>query len=131
MPTQKRQFGDLGEEYAADFLRQKGYQILNRNFLAKFGELDIVAAKASGFLNSKIKEIVFVEVKTCDSATPLAFAAQNVHFFKKRRLIKTAQLYLRAKKIPPEIPWRIDVILVALDGQNKLVKIEHLENAVW
>jgi len=131
MPTLKRQFGDLGENYAADFLRRQSYRILDRNFLTKLGELDIVAARSGGFLSSKIKELIFVEVKTCDSATPLAFAAQNVHFFKKQRLIRTAQLYLRAKKIPPETPWRIDVILVALNGQNQLVKIEHLENAVW
>ncbi len=131
MLTQKRQLGDLGENCAVNFLREMGYKILDRNFLTKLGELDIIVAKTSGFLNKKNKEIIFVEVKTVRPEISLALAAQNVHFFKKQRLIKTAQLYLKAKKIPPEIPWRIDVILVALDQQKGLAKIEHLENAVW
>lgn len=131
MLTPKRQLGNLGENWAVNFLRERNYKILDRNFLAKLGELDIVAAKTGGFLNQKILEVVFVEVKTVRPETSLALAAQNVHFFKKKRLIKTAQLYLKAKKIPSEIPWRIDVILVALDQQKGLAKIEHLENAVW
>lgn len=123
--------GDLGEERAVNFLRRQGLKILARNFSVKFGELDIVAAEPGGFLNQKIKEIIFVEVKTVKSGFSLALAAQNVHYSKKERLKKTAQIYLKVKKIPPEIPWRIDVILVAFDESNGLAEIEHLKNAVW
>jgi putative endonuclease len=133
MITQKRQFGDFGEETAANHLKRKGYQILERNFRQKWGEIDIVAAKA-GWWGAKIKEIIFVEVKTASgygSGRDLALAAQNVHYFKQQRLIRAAKTYLAQKKIPPEIPWRIDVLVVALDPRNGFVKIEHLENAVW
>lgn len=129
MITQKRQFGDIGEEFAVNFLKQKGYKILDRNWQQKFGEIDIVAAKPSGFLKQKIDEIVFVEVKSVkDSETFLA--AQNVHYFKQKRLIKTAQMYLADKKFL-NLPWRIDVLLVDYNPQSKTAKIEHLENAVW
>lgn len=131
MLTPKRQLGNLGEDRAVNFLRRQGLKILARNFSAKFGELDIVAAEPGGFLNQKIKEIIFVEVKTVKFGFSLALAAQNVHFFKKERLKKTAQIYLKVKKIPPEIPWRIDVILVAVDESSGLAEIEHLKNAVW
>lgn len=132
MSSEKRKFGDKGEEVAVNYLKKQGYKILDRNWAKHgYGEIDIVAAKAA-FLG-KIKELVFVEVKTIQGASrgSAALAAQNVHFEKQRRLIKTAQSYLAAKKIPEKIPWRIDVIAVAMDEKSGLLKIEHLENAVW
>ena len=132
MPSQKRQFGDAGEEAGVKFLKQKGYAILERNYLLRGGELDIVAAKR--FFLGKLKEIIFVEVKSIEgagSALDFSLAARNVHFSKQQRLIHTAKTYLAQKKIPPEIPWRIDVLLVARDSLSGFIKIEHLENAVW
>jgi len=133
MKTQKRQLGDVGEERAAEFLKNKGYKILARNWSKhNCGEIDIVAAKTAGLLG-KIKEVVFVEVKTIEGGGELAtaLAAQNVHYQKQQRLIKTAQKYLLYKKMPRDIPWQIDVVIVVLGFNNKLVKIEHLSNAVW
>lgn len=133
MPTQKRQLGDVGEEKATEFLCGKGYKILARNWRKhNCGEIDIVAAKTAGFFG-RIKEVIFVEVKTIEGGGDMAaaLAAQNVHYQKQRRLIKTAQKYLLAKKMPKDIPWQIDVIVVVLGLNNKLVKIEHLANAVW
>ncbi len=129
MPSQKRQFGDIGEQFAANFLKAKGYKILDRNWQQKFGEIDIVAAKTSGLLRQKINEIVFVEVKSVKGGDTF-LAAQNVHYFKQKRLIKTAQMYLAAKKYL-NLPWRIDVLLVDCDPMSRSAKIEHLENAVW
>jgi putative endonuclease len=129
MPSEKRQFGDIGEELATQYLKQKGYKILERNWRQKWGELDIVAAKVSGIFLSKIKEIVFAEVKTVKDGDT-AFAAQKVHRWKQERLIRTAQTYL-AKNNLSSLPWRIDVLLVDFDPQTNAPKIEHLENAVW
>jgi len=135
MPSQKRQFGDKGEEAAVNYLKDKGYKIVDRNYSCpKYGEIDIVAAKKEGVIFAKTAVLVFVEVKTIKGdGTDLAaaLAAQNVHYYKQQRLIRTAKIYLIDKKIPASTPWRIDVILVILDEAGKLVKIEHLENAVW
>ena len=133
MPSEKRQFGDRGEEFAAKYLEQKGYKILERNFLAPWGELDIVAAK-TGLLGFKLRELIFVEVKSIEGAgseRDMNLAAQNVHAKKQQRLIHTAKTYLINKKIPPAVDWRIDVLLVAIDPFSNSAKIEHLENAVW
>ena len=51
-----KEIGKLGEEIATQYLRNKGYKILDRNFMCRQGEIDIVA-------HTK-KELVFVEVKT-------------------------------------------------------------------
>lgn len=129
MPSDKRQFGDSGEEKAVQFLKRQGYQILERNFRSKGGEIDIVAAR-SGFF--KTKKLVFVEVKTIKDRGKIsaALAAQNVHYQKRQRLIKTVEQYLATKKIKPEIPWSIDVIIVVAQPGGGAA-IEHLENAVW
>lgn len=61
MKTKKRKIGDFGEEQASLFLLQKNYQILERNFYTRFGEIDIIAwdnKKHHG------KTLCFVEVKT-------------------------------------------------------------------
>jgi len=134
MPSQKRQFGDRGEEEAVSYLKNNGYKIIDRNWRQKCGEIDIVAAKIEGKLFAKTAVLVFVEVKTIKgdgSNLVAALAAQNVHLAKRRRLIKTAKLYLIKERIPVATPWRIDVILVILDRAENLVRIEHLESAVW
>ena len=51
-----REFGALGERFAAAYLRKLGYKILEKNYKNTLGEIDIIA-RAGG-------EIVFVEVKT-------------------------------------------------------------------
>ena len=53
--------GEEGEEITARYLRENGYQILDRNWRIKEGELDIVAL-------SPDDEIIFVEVKSRSSA---------------------------------------------------------------
>lgn len=135
MLSSKRQFGDKGEEEAVGFLSSNGYKIIDRNYLCpKYGEIDIVAAKIEGKIFSKTAVLVFVEVKTIKGdGTDLAaaLAAQNVHYYKQQRLIRTAKHYLLDKKIPSSTPWRIDVVLVVLNENDKPVKIEHLESAVW
>ncbi len=135
MLSKKRQFGDKGEEMAAEFLREKGYKIIERNYSRpKYGEIDIVAAKMEGRIFAKTAVLVFVEVKTIKGdGTDLttALAAQNVHYYKQQRLIRTAKIYLIDKKISASTPWRIDVVLVILNFDGDLVKIEHLESAVW
>jgi len=134
MPSEKRQFGDVGEEFAANFLKQKGYKILERNFLQKWGEIDIIAVKLAGRVGRKKEEIVFVEVKTIKgegTRQQLALASGNVRYAKQQRLIRAARTYLAQKRISPETGWQIDVVIVVLDPENNMVKIEHLENAVW
>jgi len=135
MPSQKRQFGNKGEEAAVNYLKDNGYKIVDRNYLChKYGEIDIVAAKIEGKFFAKTAVLVFVEVKTIkgdDSSLATALAAQNVHRHKQQRLIRTAKIYLIDKKISPATLWRIDVILVILNEIGNLVKIEHLESAVW
>ena len=121
-----KRIGNFGERVAENYLKNKGYQILDRNFVFRIpgnpqkGELDIVAKKGD--------TISFVEVKTLRDA--LGFSPEEkVNFSKSRKLVKTAESWLMKNKIPLNSKWQIDVISIKIE-QNKKVKIDHFENAV-
>lgn len=124
MPSLKRELGDMGERLAQTYLIKKGYQIIQKNYLKPYGEIDIVA-KNRGVL-------VFVEVKTRIKTTNESYLPPetNVNYGKGRKIIKTAQVYLMENSIPENIFWQIDVISVELDYTIRKAKIKHFENAV-
>ena len=110
--------GKKGELMAVEFLRKKNYKIIEKNYLKRSGEIDIIA------FDPKYNEYVFVEVKT---RTNLNFGYPEEAVGKKKiiKIIKTAETWLSYKKISnPE--WRIDII--SIDLSNKKPEIEHIEN---
>jgi putative endonuclease len=111
------QFGELGEEIAADYLRQKGYRILTRNY--RFGrvEIDIVAQYR--------EEIIFVEVKT-RSSDQMAFPEQAVGTAKQKNIRLAAESYLEEQN--PGMPHRFDIIAVV---KGEKFEIEHFEDAFY
>lgn len=123
-----KEVGNFGERIAEKYLKDKGYQILDRNYSFRTlgnprkGEIDIVAKKSD--------IISFVEVKALfgGGSPPAISPEEKVNFFKQRRLIKMAESWLMTKKIPLNSKWQIDVISVRMI-QGK-TKISHFENAV-
>ena len=119
VPMRNQRTGARGEEIARDYLRRKGYDILETNWSTVRGELDIVASRA-GIL-------VFVEVKTRRSPDPEA-ALQGISALKRERVIETAYQYLQDRDIAEDSDWRIDVIAVALNERGP-PRIDHVEDA--
>lgn len=117
MPTEKRKFGDKGEEIAANFLQKKGYNILEKNFLVRRGEIDLVA-------ESKEKELVFVEVKTRKN-TAFGLPVESISPQKGLRLTAAAYSYLKKYHRENE-DFRIDVIGILFPGPE----ITHIKNAI-
>ncbi|KKW33425.1 MAG: hypothetical protein UY78_C0012G0010 [Parcubacteria group bacterium GW2011_GWA1_53_13] len=136
MPSPKRQIGDLGEGVACKYLETKGFRILERNYLRKWGEIDIVAEKA--------KTLYFVEVKTVSrepremAASPISRGEpgsghrpeENVHYRKVQRLRRAIQTYILDRKIKDSQEWQFDIVCVYLDEANKKAKVEVLENII-
>ncbi|MBQ6389260.1 MAG: YraN family protein [Mogibacterium sp.] len=85
----KKNLGDNGEEFAARMLTDAGYEILERNFTAKCGEIDIIAYK-DGVLH-------FVEVKT-RTGTDYGFPAEAVTENKISKIRRTAESYINTRK---------------------------------
>jgi putative endonuclease len=115
----RHELGHLGERLAREHLERLGYAIVARNYRTRFGELDIVARDRGA--------LVFVEVKTRRAgASPL----EAVGTRKRRQVRAMARSYLLAasdRAYAPEL--RFDAIGVTIDGQGRLVELEHLEAA--
>ena len=114
--------GFLGEDIASNFLEKKGFKIIEKNFLKKWGEIDLIAQKG--------KIIHFVEVKSVQYLKNFEQnPEENVHSKKLERLFRTIQTYLLEKnKIDDE--WQLDVIAVFIDIENKTAKVRMTENIV-
>ncbi len=111
--------GEKGEEYTVKFLEKKKYNILERNYRKRYGEIDIIAENKN--------YIVFVEVKTRHKDS-MASAADAVNRQKQIRIIKTASLYLAENET--EKFCRFDVCEVYVNSDNlKLVDINYIEAA--
>jgi len=119
MTTKMQAFGHWGEETAAAYLQAGGYTILERNFHAAHGEIDIIAAKA-GLL-------VFVEVKTRRSHT-FAYPEDSVTTAKQTRLLSAASDYLQAHPESSE-SWQFDVIAIERRPGAR-PEIVHFENVI-
>ncbi len=105
--------GFAGEEKAADYLRDLGYQILEQNWCSAMGEVDIIALDREA--------LVFVEVKSRQDSG-YGLPQQAVNSFKQRQIIKTALGYLKSRGIVDK-DIRFDV--VSINGED----IELIENA--
>ena len=82
-------------------MKCRGYDVLERNFRTKLGEIDIVARDRD--------TLVFVEVRA-RSSLRFGRAAETVGPRKRRKLLKTAQAYALARRL--DCPMRFDVIAV-------------------
>ena len=96
-----KSLGDDFERRAADWLRCQGLHIVQRNFRARTGEIDIIARDGA--------QLVFVEVRA-RSHPHYAGAAASVTRRKQRRLLDTAALYLQSRPHLASCPCRFDVI---------------------
>ncbi|HNR65418.1 MAG TPA: YraN family protein [Atribacterota bacterium] len=112
--------GSIGEKLAKYYLSQKGYHILEQNYRAIFGEIDIIAEKNNC--------ICFVEVK-CRTSDKYGFPEESITAHKKNKIIKVAQLYIKQNRIEDKL-FRFDII--ALNFNNfSLTRIKHITNAFY
>lgn len=122
--------GAIGEKAAEEFLKNKGYEILERNFQTKFGEIDIIAREkrpaCAGRKGPTLPITVFVEVKT-KSGEKFGEPWEMVDERKLEKVKRMAELYLMKKRLG-EVACRLDVVGVWLDIEGEVEKIEQWEN---
>lgn len=148
--TEKQKIGRLGEDIAQKYLENKGFSIVEQNFLRKCGEIDIIAKKG--------KILHFIEVKSVSEQpgsrpgrsedicilhrTPLCKVCMvsrvtdnyrpedNLHPYKLKRLARTIQVYLFEKRSEPQIEWVFDAITVHINVRNRTAKVKFLGNII-
>lgn len=110
------ELGKLGEDLAANYLIDKGYQILERNWRSGHKEIDIIA------LYDDILVVVEVKTRNTDDYGEPDIA---VGVSKQRMLIWAADAYVRHKNLNVDV--RFDIISIVISDQEP--EIEHIEDA--
>lgn len=111
----KRKVGAKYEEVASEYLKNKGYTVVERNLRTPYGEIDILAKKDA--------VLIFCEVKYRSSAK-CGSPMEAVGVQKQRKICRSALYYYTKNGFSQDMPCRFDVIAVYGNGQ-----VEHLENA--
>lgn len=116
----RRDTGILGEKLAKDFLKKRGYRIIETNYRCRAGEIDIVAKHKDA--------LAFIEVRT-KTSQEFGSPEESITPAKRARLRATAADYRQTHDNLPPL-WRIDVVVVEMNQEGKLSRIELIENAV-
>jgi putative endonuclease len=118
----RHSLGAAGEQLAAEHLERRGFQILERNFRTRWGELDLVAFDG--------RVLAFCEVKTRRAGGSRGGALEAVRPRKQARLRRMAGCWLAERDERPRArEVRMDAIGVTFDGRGRLLVLEHLEGA--
>ena len=110
---EKKELGRRGEEVAFRFLKKKGYRIIEKNYVCKMGEMDIIAREKDTF--------AFIEVNTRTS-TEFGPPQLAVTEFKQRQLSKVALNFLKEKNIE-DMKARFDVVAILLAPEGEEIEL--------
>jgi Holliday junction resolvase-like predicted endonuclease len=127
----RNQIGAYGEEIAVNYVRKKiGLEVIEVNYLKKWGEIDIVARGTAG--------VHFIEVKTVSYETKQALETaisrgtwrpeENVHQTKLQKMHRAIESWLVENDYDGE--WEIDVIAVRIVQQERYATIKYLPNII-
>lgn len=125
-----KSLGNLGEGIACEYLVEKGFNILGKNYRITLGEIDIVARKKQGLFSRPDPTIHFIEVKTITAAAGQFFPEDHVDGRKQRKLQGLAQVWLQKNRYPQSYPHQIDVIGVIMNKDATDAKIHYFPDVV-
>lgn len=111
--------GRRAEDIAADFLRGRGLEIIERNYRRRNGELDVVAREKD--------VLVIAEVRT-RASDEFGGAAASIDGWKQRCIVRAAQQLLQQRKELAKLRARFDVLVVS-DIEGPEPKVEWIRHA--
>ena len=119
---ERNELGRHGEQLAAEHLARRGFEIVDRNYRTRWGELDLVAFDG--------RTLAFCEVKTrCSSGTRVQ-PLEAIRTLKRSQVRKMAGHWLLQRRERPHADeLRFDAIGVIVDRSGRLLALEHLEGA--
>jgi putative endonuclease len=120
MVNARHSLGKRGEQYAAQYLTDRGYAIRTRNWRCPVGEIDLVAEKEG--------KLIFVEVRT-RRGDRLGTPEESITPTKRARLIAAAQTYLDEQG-QADRDWRIDVVAIEIGSHGEVKRCTLIENAI-
>jgi putative endonuclease len=117
--TQKQLIGQAAEDLAAAFLRDNGLEILERNYLRRLGELDIVA---------RDRDVLVIAEVRARATNRYGGAAASVDTRKQQRLIRAAAQLLQQRRDLAHLRVRFDVVAV-LDVNGETPRVDWIRHA--
>ncbi len=126
--SNSQKIGELGEDVACKFLVKHDFNILERNYTKKWGEIDIIAQKGDKryFIEVKSKSVSSLDYVTYETANR---PEENMHPWKLKRLRRVVETYLISKRLG-YINWQFDLLVVYLDIEKRLARVKMVENVV-
>jgi putative endonuclease len=127
-----RKLGAMGEEVSARFLVSRGFIILERNYLRRCGEIDIIA-------RDRQNTLCFIEVKSVSRENYTASVSHETHLHrpednvdrrKLSRIGRTIQSYLENRELPSETDWRLHLVIVYLYLRERRAKVTILKDII-
>lgn len=114
-----RKIGQIGEDLAVDYLQENGFKIIERNFFARTGEIDIVAEEGD--------VLCFIEVKYYQQHS-LKNVLGAVDHKKQQKILKAANYYLYKKNIRHRY-IRFDAVLIEFNNYQKIASLNFFRDA--
>lgn len=118
--------GDTGENIACKYLINKGFEIISRNYLKPWGELDIIAVRDNILHFVEVKSVTVDFRNHVDSHRP----EENVHNLKASHIRRTIQTYLAENREGSETEFQFHVICVYMDFLKRTAKVRMLNNII-
>ena len=122
MSRYNKNLGDFGEDMAERYLREKGYEVIERNFYVKGGEIDIICMDKG--------TLVFVEVKT-RKTDKFGLPSEAIDRNKAEHMRYAAERYYERHPFDGEVRFDVVEVFAALSGgAPELFEIRHIEDAI-
>ena len=130
--SETQKIGEVGENIAVKFLMKHGFNILDRNYTKKWGEIDIVTEKDNKLYFIEVKSVNYLPAKalaSVDKTQDDYRPEDNMHPWKMKRLSRTIQTYILSKKLDHR-EWQVDLLLVFLDLKNKNARVKVVKDII-
>ena len=131
--TQKK--GEIGEKVAQVFLMKHGFNVIERNYTQKWGEIDIVAKKQGKLHFIEVKSVSYetyrFRVKIFSDISRETYRPEeNMHPKKISKIQRTIQTYFLHRRVSHETEWQLDLVCVYLDDERRKGYCKMLENII-
>src|SRR5574343_210902 len=116
----KRAKGNMGEDIACTYIESRGFKVISRNYLRKWGEVDIVALKD--------KDVHFFEVKSVMadfSNRPNSHKPEdNVHGLKVKRIRRMIETFLEDTDRGLSAEFQFHIITVYMNEKTRRARVQ-------
>ena len=120
----RKDIGALGEKVAAEYLRRRGFALIDRNVVRKTGEIDIIMKKEDVLHFVEVKSVVCQEFPVKGNAQDEYDPATNLHAYKIKKVVRTSEWYMANNGWEGE--WQVDGALVWIRFRDGMARVLYL-----